>query len=376
MNTLRSNTLRKHSFIHPVNSNYSSDIQKQRLEMAKAAYTTRRIDISVATKLLESDVTPRSGDVVLAKVVKLGHHKRIELEHGRRAPLFVGDEIIVCYGNRYAPDQFEAEVPGDLGSCHLVAAGGVASRCLSRHGNAKAPTVIQPLGLLSYSDGRVVNLADFALPRATGRPPKPFVLAVVGTSMNAGKTTSAAHLIKGMVRSGMRVGAAKITGTGAGGDRWMMKDAGAVEAVDFTDAGFVSTYRTPIKDVEDILERLTAHLQNTGVDAIVLEVADGLFQGETAELMRSQLFRKYVDGIVFAAGDSMGACAGVSWLQERNLPIVAVSGCVTASPLAAREAQTATGLPALGLDELSSADITVSLFERCHDWMVRTSQVS
>jgi hypothetical protein len=38
------------------------------------------------------------------------------------------DAIIVAYGHRYAPDQFEAYVPEDLGPCHLVAGGGVAAR--------------------------------------------------------------------------------------------------------------------------------------------------------------------------------------------------------------------------------------------------------
>ena len=44
------------------------------------------------------------------------------------------------------------------------------------------------------------------------------VLIVAGTAMNAGKTTAAARLIKGLQRAGLRVGAAKVTGTGAGGD--------------------------------------------------------------------------------------------------------------------------------------------------------------
>ena len=35
-------------------------------------------------------------------------------------------EIMVAYGNRYAPDQFEAELPKTMASCHLAAAGGVA----------------------------------------------------------------------------------------------------------------------------------------------------------------------------------------------------------------------------------------------------------
>lgn len=348
-------------------------IEGPRLARAKSAYTTRRIDRQ-AIKTLLTGIEPRPGDVVLARVVKLGQHTRIELEHGRRAPLFIGDEIVVCYGNRYAPDQFEAEVPADLDKCHLVAGGGIAARCLARHGGMKAPTLIQPLGLLGGIDGRPINLADWALPEIASHRARPLVLAVTGTAMNAGKTTSAAYLIKGLSYSGMKVGAAKVTGTGAGGDVWLMKDAGAVKALDFTDAGLASTYRVPTAQIEAAAERLVMHLREAGAEVILLEIADGLFQPETAALLSSPRFRALIDVAIFAAGDAMGGASGVAWLRQRGWPVVAVSGCVSASPLAARELAEATGLPVLGLEQLADADTAVRLFKQCGEWMVKDAR--
>lgn len=341
-----------------------------RIARAKAAYTTRRVDRQSIKTLLRGP-SPRPGDLVLARVVKLGQHARIELDQGRRAPLFIDDEIIVCYGNRYAPDQFEAEVPENLDACHLVASGGIAARCLARHGSMKTATVIQPLGLLGDTDGRQINLADWALPEITTRRPRPLVLAVAGTAMNAGKTTTAAHLIKGLSYAGMTVGAAKVTGTGAGGDVWLMRDAGAAFAFDFTDAGLASTYRVAVAQIEAAAERLLTHLREEGVDVIVLEIADGLFQQETAALLSSPRFRLLVDAVIFAASDAMGAAAGVAWLRQRGWPVVAVSGCVSASPLAAREVREATGLPVLCLEDLTRAQIAFDLFERGGEWAVR-----
>jgi hypothetical protein len=94
-------------------------LEPRRLRRVKAAYTTRFVSRLMASGggygLLCGDaVTPRAGDVVLARVEKIGQHPRIELPDGRRATLFTGDEVLVAYGNRYAPDQFEAEVPRDL----------------------------------------------------------------------------------------------------------------------------------------------------------------------------------------------------------------------------------------------------------------------
>ncbi len=333
-------------------------LEPGRLTRAKAAYTTRRVPQEVLATVLGGDLSPRSGDLVLARVIELGQHHRIERHHGRQATLFPSDEVIVCYGHRYAPDQFEAEVPEDLGHCNLVASGGIDARALSWHeAILKPPSVLAPIGLLGDRDGERVNLADWALQPVQGNGPRPFLLAVVGTSMNSGKTTTAAHLIRGLANAGVRVGAAKITGTGAGKDPWMMADAGANPVFDFTDAGFPSTYLADLDAVQGIAATLTGHLAATGVDAIVVEIADGLHQRETAALLSSPGFAERLDGVLFAAGDAMGATAGVEWLRHRGLPVQGVAGSLTMSPLAIREAREATGLPVFPMVSLCDAAI-------------------
>ena len=134
-----------------------------------------------------SDAQPRAGDLVLARVTRKRQHTRIELPTGRKATLFVGDEIIVAYGNRYASDQFEALVPEDLGPCHLVASGGVASMMVARHSGIKPATEIEPVGLLGDGEGRALNLAEYALSPVPEAATTPLCLAVIGSAMNAGK---------------------------------------------------------------------------------------------------------------------------------------------------------------------------------------------
>ncbi|MDO5629074.1 MAG: hypothetical protein Q4G43_12205 [Mobilicoccus sp.] len=109
-------------------------------------------------------IRPRSGDVVLARVAKLGHHRRIEQPNGRKSLLHLGDHVIVSYADRYATDQFESHVPATLGPTALVAGGGIASKVLSRSGAVRAATRIVPVGLVADARGRPLNVADFALP--------------------------------------------------------------------------------------------------------------------------------------------------------------------------------------------------------------------
>jgi molybdopterin-guanine dinucleotide biosynthesis protein len=340
----------------------AAPLDAARLVRAKIAYAARRAQFRDIHALVTGEgVVPHAGDLLLARVGRIGQHRRIELRSGRRALLFEGDEIVLCYGNRYAPDQFEAYVPNDLGPCHMAAAGGVAGRVVAAHLRMKAPTEILPLGLLGDRQGRVVNLYRYALKPRAARGGAP-VFAVVGTSMNAGKTSAAAALVRGLTLAGFKVGAAKVTGTGAGGDLWHMTDAGAAAVLDFTDAGHASTYLADDEALKGIFVTLTGELDAEGVDVIVVEIADGLNQLETARLAASDVFRERVVGVVFAAADAMGARAGSDWLARHRLPLLAVSGLVTASPLARRETVQTVSAPVLGLDDLVSPERIEQVF--------------
>ncbi len=333
--------------------------QAERVRLAKKAYSIRRVRLDDVSAVVTHE-RPNAGDLVLARVKRLGQHQHLEFVNGRRCRLWPGDEIIVAYGARYAPDQYEAAVPEDLSPCHLVAAGGIAARVVSRHGSMKPATEIEPLGLVANDRG-VINVRSGALgPAPSLRPP--LVIAVLGSSMNAGKTTTAASLIVGLRRLGHRVGAAKVTGTGAGGDPWLFTDAGASPTLDFTDAGFATTAGLPLEALEHILTHLTGHIASTGVDCLVLEVADGLLQTETSALVRSHRFAKTVDAVLFAAPDAMSAIAGVDWLQRNDLTVVAVSGVVTSSPLALREAASSVRVPVHTIEELADGQVVRELF--------------
>ena len=329
-----------------------SRIGQKRISAARTAFSTRRVDFSLVEHLAAVG-RPQSGDLVLARVESIGHHRNLETHAGRRSRLYVGDEIIVAYGARYAPDQFEGVVPDDLGPCDLAAGGGIAARVIARHSSARAPTRIVPLGLLADADGHVLNLDRFRLTDAPRAIRSPIVIAIVGTSMNAGKTTTAAALIHGLSRAGLKVGAAKATGTGSGGDIWSMVDAGADSVLDFTDMGHATTANVAHEEIERVATGLVDHLSGDGADIIVMEIADGLFQKETNALLRSPHFCARLSGIIFAAGDAMGAAHGAGWLREHGLPLLAISGLVSASPLGTRETEEATSLPVVNLDALS-----------------------
>jgi hypothetical protein len=340
-----------------------SRYDQARLLRASWAFTTRRVPRGAASQILPPKGRPRVGDLVLARVDATGHHVALHLVNGRQRQLFPGSEIVVAYGNRYAPNQFEAIVPDTMGPCHLVAGGGIAARARSWHEKIiRGPTEITPIGLVGDAQGNPMNLRAFALePVPPPRGFRPTPLAVVGTSMDAGKTQTCVHLVRGLIAAGSRVGYAKITGTGAGGDYWWLRDAGADPVLDFTDAGVPTTYLLTAAEVEATMVSLVNHVARLGVDAMVLEIADGILQRETAALLSSATFASLVGGVLLAAQDSMGALAGVQWLRERPAPLLALSGVLTSAPLQIAETRAATGLPVYDRDALASREVALDL---------------
>ncbi|MCG2624534.1 DUF1611 domain-containing protein [Arthrobacter sp. I2-34] len=353
-----------------------------RLLRAKKAYTTRfladRLDRSPDGFSLREGpgVAPQAGDIVLAKVAGIGQHPKLESPVSRRQALFIGDEILVPYGNRYAADQFLAQVPPSLDPCHLVAAGGVAGLVIAQHAAMGTATRITPVGLLADDSG-VVNLRQLAPqqldPTATTTPrdaapvQRPPVIAVLGTSMNSGKSTALSCLARGLTEAGLAVAAGKATGTGSGNDPGMYVDAGAAKVMDFTDFGFPTTFGLDYASIQAVFSGLVAELSDPATDVVLIEIADGVYQGETHRLLSDPLFRDAVDAVVFTAADALGATAGLQVLRAAGIPIAAVSGVLTSSPIAAQEASAAVNVPVVQTVSLCEPSVAVTLLPQAAD---------
>lgn len=335
-------------------------LEDQRLRAAKQAFSTRRVPKSLIRGYIDDPHRPEPGDLVLARVEQLGRLQRLESPDGRRCRLYEGDEILLAYGNRYAPDAYEALIPKDLGRCHLAAAGGLASLVVATNSRFadedRPPTTLLPVGICVDRDNRPINLRH----RATRPIDKRFndvpVIVVLGSSMNSGKTTTAAGIVHGLARHGRSVGAVKTTGTCAGGDLWKFKDAGATHTYDFTDAGMATTYREDIDRIVKGAALLTAQLEHDGCDVVVMEIADGIHQSETAALLGDATFRTIADHWIFAADSASSVALGAQLLRDLGISVACISGSFTASPLAIREAIGLTHVPILDLESLECGD--------------------
>jgi hypothetical protein len=117
--------------------------------------------------------------------------------------------------------------------------------------------------------------------------------------MDAGKTTTAAHMVRSLTDAGHVVAAAKLTGTACGKDANLLYDAGAVAVFDFTHAGWPSTANLSLGELLSISGRIRAGLAAHAPEFVILEIADGVVQRETAMMLAAPAFRDSIDAVVF-----------------------------------------------------------------------------
>jgi len=326
--------------------------------IAKWAFTTRRVNRDDVRGFSTAYASAKAGDLLLCEITEIGQHKNIQLADRRMSTSYPGDLVVLCLGDRYAPDQFLASAVIDDDKIDLVAGGGIAGRVDASHARMSSPTRLKPMGLLTGARGQVLNIADYALPALPANNDVT-VIGVFGASMNSGKTTAATSLAHGLLRSGYAAAGVKATGTGAFGDFNSFEDGGA-PALDFTDAGMATTFRMPLERIEAGFDALVATAAARGAEVVVVEIADGVFQQETREIIKSSRIRDRLDGILFAAPDALSALGGVTVLDQVGLSPFAISGMVSCSPLATAEAAEVTGLPILSRQDLWSSE-TIAL---------------
>ena len=328
----------------------------------RVSYALRWVPRASIATLLPCPVSPQAGDIALAKLEKIGKNATLELANGRRCNLHEGDLMAVVFGNRYATLQFEGYARSNQEACDLLSMGGLCGLVESKHVKAAEPSKLRLLGAIGDITGSPLNLRDFAL-APLPEPNQPNVVVVCGTSMDAGKTHTVMSLIMGLRKQGLAVAGIKLTGTATGKDTWNMLDAGACIALDFVDGGFPSTYLSTLDELLHLYDLLITRAAGAGASWVVVEIADGLLQRETAALLQHPGFAGSVRAWIFAAGDPLAAVGGVEVLRSWAIEPLAISGVVSMSPLGMKETQAATQLPCLTAGELQSGALNARLQE-------------
>ena len=313
---------------------------------------------------------PKVGDVALFRVNKIGKHTRIQNYRGKNRLLFPGDLVLLTFGNRYATNQIEGYVPDSpQPEYHILGQGGVAGIVRTMYAPLleKGPTSLELVAYATDEKGRVLNtktpqreLAQVA--RKNKNSAK--VILSVGTAMDSGKTTTAGYLCRGIAKSGKKVAYMKLTGTVYTKDMNFALDCGAHVVIDFSYYGFPSTFMCGEKELVNLFHALLHALEKDAPEYVVVEIADGLLQRETAMLLQNPGFMDRVDNVIFSAGDSLSVLSGMDLLEAWGAKPFAVSGVFTSRPLLVQEVNAASPVPVLTLEDMDCAGVMDYLKEK------------
>ncbi len=305
---------------------------------------------------------PRIGDVGLFRVVD-SDGKYMKTRDGGTCSLFTDDLIMAAYGARYATNQYEAYLPQmPTRQVELVGRGGVVAQVASKNQTHLAQAI--PLELVAIAvdkQGGVINTLQ-ALTPFRGDTQGVKVLLSVGSSMDSGKTTTAAHLCGGLGRAGYKTAYIKLTGTAYPKDTLYCYDRGADYVTDFSQRGFTSTFQVGIPTLLSLYQELLDDcVRQIKPDYIVVEIADGILQQETRELLQNSEFMDTVGGVVLSCGDSLGVLSGIEVLKNWGIVPILISGLFTASQLLMEEVRPLTKHRIFNIQELLAGNMLTLL---------------
>ncbi len=332
------------------------------VEIDKISALTRNLKLQ-HTEQLTDKITAEMGTVIAAQVLQdKSVYNELELATGRFSVLKKDDIIAVALGGRAGLKGFAGHLPKSIKTddvIHLLNMGGVAGICTSANvQEVGEPLRIRVLGGIARN-GKLLNIGDAKKyePVAKMKNDIPLII-ITGASMDAGKTTVAAEVIKTLGRIGMKIAGAKVTGVGAMRDLYKMEDYGVYETVSFVDAGITSTAHVDDKTIVETTKGALEYLARGNPDAIMVEFGDGIMgRYGVLPVLKDKEIQRNVRLHIGCAREPVGAVKLAEMCAEIGLPIDVMSGPVTDNEVGKDIIQESVGI------------LTYNAFNGPNDWL-------
>lgn len=242
------------------------------------------------------------GDYIMSKIIDPGSNVlSLELPSGRMRGVIGGERIIGALGERFATLEATGtwkKVGEDL-KMNVLTAAGLMGKLTSK--SVFIPNMMEVIyqGHL-FRAGKKLNMDRFVeeSPDVQFRTP---VVLMVGTSMSAGKTTSARIVTNLFKMAGYKVVGAKLTGAGRYKDILAIKDVGADAVFDFVDVGLPSSICEREK-YSSKLRQLMNKIAAVRADIAVIEIGASPLEPYNGDVAIEAL-RDHIKCIILCASD-------------------------------------------------------------------------
>lgn len=244
----------------------------------------------------------QTGDYVVCKILDAGSEShKIELSNGRMRGIMGSETLVGALGERHAT----LEATGtwkkvqDDGVMHVLTGGGLLGKLTSKSIFLGNMTRIHYLGHV-IRKGVKITMESFVKPVEHKEYNTPAAV-FVGTSMSAGKTTSARIVTNLFKKAGLKVAGTKLTGAGRYKDILAVKDVGADAVFDFVDAGLPSSI-CPRAVYKKKLQYLMNRITSVNADVAVIEIGASPLEPYNGDLAIEAL-RKHLKCVILSASD-------------------------------------------------------------------------
>lgn len=315
-------------------------VRTVRIHLDRIASSTRNAHLA-ADVILGNEIVAEEGRILAVRVLTdKSKYNTVEDVSGRMVSLRSGDVLAGTLGSRRALRGYAGVVPERIAvgdTIQVLNLGGILGRCTSVNPDIGPPFDAEVLGsVLAFPElgdrvGTPATIRDDAIPTSTTLEVAIPLVVVAGTCMNSGKTVAATELVRGLARRGHRVGAAKLTGVSLMRDTLAMRDAGAVAALTFNDAGVASTHPgETVAVAKGLINRLGGRTMGAP-EVIVAELGDGIL-GEygVQDILADESLMGLAAAHVMAAPDPVACWGAVELYQKRfHLPVTVITGPAT-----------------------------------------------
>ena len=213
-----------------------------------------------------------TGDYVMAKISDPGSNTLLlELPNGRMRGIIGGEKIIGALGERFATLEATGtwKKVGEDMKMHVLTGAGLFGKLTSK--SAFIPNMMEVVYRgHTFRKGKKLTMSSFVEP-VVEIPFRTPVVLFVGTSMSAGKTTSARIVTNLFKLAGYKVAGAKLSGAGRYKDILAIKDVGADTVLDFVDAGLPSSIY-PKEKYKAKLKQLLSRIAIQKADIAIIEI--------------------------------------------------------------------------------------------------------
>lgn len=306
---------------------------------------------------VSADIPCEEGVLIAVEILNnKSTYNKLELTSGRMAQLKRGDIIVGALGHRKALFGYSGYLPAELkpgDEVQVLNIGGVLGICDSVNANFGQPFNAKVLGTVlefPYLGERIgvparagFETLQADAPLVTHDVP---VVAIAGTSMDAGKTAAAAAIVARLRHLGLTVDGFKATGVSLRRDILAMEDAGARNTSIFADFGVITTTRENAAGVtRTMLNKLCAGRP----DVIVFELGDGILGSYGVDaILEDRDIAAAISCLLLCANDPVGATGGVTILKEEfGLSCDLVTGPATDNKVGRDIVESRLGLQAI-----------------------------